>query len=331
MNWNMGSLMDLATAYWKSAALQAGVELNLFGAVRMPATAAAVSAAVSAPADYVFDLLDALAAMGLLVKEGDTYRLEPSAAPFLDPTNPVNILAALQFNADLYPLWGRLGETVRHGTPALPPQAHLGDDPARTRRFAMGMHGRALGLAPMLLPALEATGVSGRVLDLACGPGTFGRLWAERAPAMQLTQFDLPAVLAVARELAAASPAAPRLRFVSGDYRRDPLPGGFDAVFYCGALHQENEATARALFASIRGALAGGGRVVVVDLMCEAARTAPVFANLFSLNMRLTSPFGRVFTVPQTCALLEAAGFEAAEGRMIPHIPYALVTAQRKD
>ena len=52
-------LSDLATGYWKAAALNAAVQLRLFE--QLPKTAQ----------DYEADLLDALAGMGLVEKTGD--------------------------------------------------------------------------------------------------------------------------------------------------------------------------------------------------------------------------------------------------------------------
>ncbi len=324
----MGRLMELATGYWASAALGAAVELDVFGALKAPATAADVAARRSSDARAMEELLDTLVALGLLSRAGDRYELHPDTASLLDPDSPACLLDALRFNLDLYPLWGRLAETVRTGKPALPPRTHLGTDPVRTRRFAMGMHSRALGLAPALLPALELAGVR-RLLDVGAGPGTFSRRLAEREPGLTVLQLDLPGVLAVARELAATSPAAARLEFHDADYRADPLPAGADAILYCGALHQENPETARALFEKFFRALPPGGWVCVVDLMLRDAHEGPPFVHLFSLNMLLTSPFGRVFAASEAAALLRAAGFADLQTHPAPGIPYTVIRGRR--
>jgi len=327
MTWNFERLMSLATGYWPAAALNTAVALGLFEALAArPRAAADLAADLTLDAGPLADLLDALTGMELLVKTDGVYALAPEPARFFHPSSPACMLGALRYNIDLYPVWGRLTDTVRTGQPAVPPHNHLGDDPERTRRFVLGMDSRAAGLAPALLPALA--GLSGTLLDLACGGGTFSRLLAQQQPALRVTQFDLPGVLAVARELAESSPALPRLSFVAGDYRSDPLPGVFDTVLYSGALHQETPESARSLARAIRGATRPGGTALVFDLMTEADGTRPLFARLFSLNMRLTSSGGRVFTTDETAALLREAGFSAVSSRFLPGIPYALVTAR---
>ncbi len=324
-DWTMNSLMQLATGYWPAAALNAAVTLGLFDALAdAPLTADAVAERLSASPHHARELLDALAGLDCLEKRGNTYAIAPSAEKFLSPRGDACMLGALRYNIDLYPIWGRLAETVRNGAPTVPPHAHLGDDPQRTRRFVMGMNSRALGLAPSLLPALQISDNT-TLLDVACGAGTFSRLLAEKLPALRVTQFDLPPVLAIANELAQGNP---RIAFVPGDYRHDTLPAGFDTVLYCGALHQETPESAVALFRQLRAAMRPGGRVLIVDLMTDPSAIHPVFARLFSINMMLTNVGGRVFTLDDIDALLRQAGFTNVAARLLPDIPYGIACAQ---
>ena len=331
MDWNLGRISELATGYWPAALLSAAVELGVFEALAArPADAAGLARRLETAERATGEMLDALAAVGLLEREaGGRYRLDAGAAPFLDPASSSCLLDALRFNTDLYPLWGRLAQAVRTGAPVIAPQAHLGRDASRTRRFAMGMHSRALGLAPALLPALDMAGCA-TLLDLGCGPGTFSRMLAERAPGLRVTQFDLPGVVEVARALAADSPAAARIDFRTGDYRRDDLGGPYDAALYCGALHQEDPATARELLSRVAGVLRPGGRVWVVDLMLESDRRGPPFAHLFSINMMLTSPIGRVFSIGEARRVLKTAGFTVEDSCRLGPLPYAVLRGRRR-
>lgn len=327
-NWDMGQLMELATGYWKSAVLAAGVELGVFDVLSDGAASAEELAARNKAAPrYLAEVLDALVALALLEKDGAQYCLAHNAETWLNRHNASCILDALRFNMDLYPLWGRLADCARKGEPVIPPGAHLGADPERTRRFTMGMHSRALGMAPALLPVMDPKGAR-RLLDVAAGPGTFSRMLAEQHDTLQVTQFDLPAVLEVARSLTTDSPAADRIHFQPGDYHADPLPTGFDMALLCGAIHQEDDDFARILFERIRNALNADGRLLIVDMMLEPERVGPLFSNLFSINMMLTSPNGRVFTATTLEALLQEAGFTAVELKRPQWSPYWILEAQ---
>ncbi len=321
--WNMGSLMELATGYWKSALLSAGVQLGVFDALSEGArTVAELAKEKKVPERYLAEILDALTALTLLEKEEGVYRIAAGADAFMNRSSPTCLLDALRFNMDLYPLWGKLADCVQQGAPAIPPGAHLGNDPQRTRRFAMGMHSRALGMAPAVLPELAPVEAGEQYLDVAAGPGTFSRMLSEQHSDIRVTQFDLAPVLAVARELTVDSSAADRIAFCDGDYHRDALPGGFDCALLCGAIHQESEESAAELFAKIRAAVRPGGRFIIVDMMLEPDRCGPLFSNLFSINMMLTSPQGRVLTADVLTRLLYAAGFPAVELRQPTGSPY---------
>ncbi len=334
MSWNIEQITELATGFWQSSALAAAVQLRLFDAIEPKGSdAEMVAAKVGSSARHTGELLDALAALGILEKftseaGAGVYRIRPSAAQFLTSAGQYCILDALEFNADLYPLWARLPDSVRNGKPALPPGAHLGGDPARTLRFVRGMHSRALAMIPAVIPSLETANCT-KLLDVASGPGTFSCALAEMNPALQVTLFDLPPVLAAAKELIAGRDVAPRVSFQGGDYHTDALPEGFDAVLYCGALHQESPESAAGVFAKIFRALQPRGRLYVVDMMLRKDRTEPVFSALFSLNMMLTSPSGRVFTDEETRRLAAEAGFINVRCVRLANCPYWLIAAEK--
>lgn len=327
MSWTLQRLMDLATGYWGAAVLNAAVELGVFESLTaQPMTSDALARAVGAAPRQTVALLRALTGLGLLVESDGRFAIAPEVSPWLRTDSPTCLIEALRFNCDLYPVWAALAGSVRRGAPAVPPAAHLGGDPARTRRFAMGMHSRATALAPAFLPYI-ALPDRGPLLDVGAGPGTFSRLLAERQTDLRVIQLDLPPVLEVARELAQASPAADRIAFEPADYRRDPLPAA-GAVLFCGALHQETSESAPALFRRMRAALPKDGTLTVIDLMVESDGAHPAFAALFSLNMMLFNPNAGVFGVEATQLLLREVGFRDVAAQAIPDLPYYAVTAR---
>lgn len=102
MNWTANDVMDLATAYWKSATLSAAVDLKLFDAVcgeGLTADAAAQRVHASPLHTEVFS--DALVGLGLLERAAGRYRLELSTAPWLDRSSSRWLLRALRFNLEL--------------------------------------------------------------------------------------------------------------------------------------------------------------------------------------------------------------------------------------
>ena len=320
-------ILELASAYWDSCALLTAAELGLFSAVGDGATADDIAAAVGLDGRTTGLLLNALVAVGLLTKDGETFANTSESAAYLVRGKPGDLSTALKYNADVYPAWGRLAELVTTGTPVEAPAIHLGDDPARTERFVRAMDGRARAIGRAVVPLLDLTGCS-RLLDAAGGPGTYSVLLAERHPELHCTVLDLPGVVAVAEKLVTQSPAADRIDFLPGDYHTADFPGDQDAVLFFGCLHQESPASIVDLLTRAHAALNPGGRVFVMDMMTDATRTAPRFSAMFALNMALTTNDGWVFSDADLTAWLTQAGFtEPNLTPLPPPMPHWLVSS----
>jgi SAM-dependent methyltransferase len=325
MHWTAESLSDLATAYWKSQALMAGVQTGLFDA--LPGGAEAVAKRVGSEVRTTQMLLEALTAMGLVVRKGDTFSLEDSAAPLLRSDGAAALGRAIEMNRGMYELWSRLPQCVRSGQPVIGPQSHLGEDKGRTREFVLGMHARGLALLPPVAEALDLTGVR-TLLDVGAGPGTLARMLCRLHPDLEATLVDLPGITAVARELTAADSVAARVRHVQADYLVDELPRGFEAVVYSGALHQHSPGQAEAILAKLAGCLAPGGRLFVVDLMLNDDRSGPAFSALFGLNMALISPAAHMHSPVEVLRVLKGLGLVELTSRAVPGGIYQLVSGR---
>lgn len=325
MPWTPESLSDLATGYWRSQALSAALDTGLFDLLPTTATEAATRGGLDAR--LALALLEALTALGVVTRAGEVFSLEPSAAPYLTSAGPTSLAAALRFNASMYGLWGKLPDAVRTGKPVLPPGAHLGQDPARTRAFAMAMHSRGLALLPGVADAIDLAGVS-RLLDVGSGAGTLGHLLAAKHPGLRLTLLDLPAITDVARELTPAAVAS-RITHLAGDYFKAPLPDGHDAVIHCGALHQHAPDAARTLVARLATAARPGGRVILIDLFADPNRQGPAFQLLFALNMALVAPSSHTHSTSEAEGYLRDAGLTDVRTTDTPGGMYRVVAGTR--
>lgn len=322
------NLVDLASRYWESAALNAAVSLGLFEVLAEKALSAReVCERLGSSPQHTEALLDSLCGLQVLQKQQDTYAIPEALRPLLDPASPDCLLSALRFNGDLFGLWLKLPDCVRNGEPALPGNPHLGQDPERMKRFVQGMHSRAGIMARGVIPCLTVPPGS-RILDVGGGPGTFSLKLLEQDETLTATVLDLPPVVAAAAEIHAGHPALERLRFLGGDYHSTPFPGDQDFVLYSGALHQEPEAGIHELFRRMRGALAPDGTLCVVDLMLDPDRTTPVYSALFQLNMMLMRPSSRTYSTDRLDTLLRETGFAPQAPESVPGTPYTLVRAK---
>lgn len=312
-------IVTMASAYYDSCVLFAGIETGLFDALseRPEAPSDEIAARLGLHPAKMPLLLNACAALGLLEKDGDRYRNAAATEAFLVSGRPGDLSGAIRYNRDMYPLWIRLPEMLRTGAPVERPETHLGDDPERTRTFVMAMHGRAMGIGRAVIPRLELKG-NERILDVGGGSGAFSILAAQAHPDVRARLIELPAVRAIAEEQVARAGLQDRIDCLAGDYRRDPLPGGHDVVFLFGMLHQEAPDFIRNLLARAFSALNPGGRLFVLDMMTDASRCRPKFSALFALNMALTAEHGWVFSEEDLRAWCEEAGFADFRRSVLP-------------
>lgn len=326
-------VVDLASAYYGSAVLFAALDVDVFTAVERSGGAVTVEElAVTTDSDPrgLRLLLDACVAVGLLSKESERYLNTPAGRLSLVTGAPQDLSRAIRYNRDVYSVWGRLPELVKTGRPAEAPAVHLGDDPERTRRFVLAMHGRAMGIGRAVVPLLDLSGC-GRLLDLAGGPGTYAVLMAQANSGLTCLTVDLPAVSSVAAELVRAAGVADRVQCRCGDYHTDTYePESFDAVTIFGALHQESPRQIASILERAWCALKAGGRIFILDMMTDSTHTSPPFSALFAVNMALTTTNGWVFSDDELKGWLTAAGFEGCQTKPVPPpMPHWLVCAHK--
>lgn len=326
---DFAELEALSGAYCNARVLHAAILLDLFTPLADGATADEVAAARGLDPRATELLLNAMAGLKLLAKEGGRFRIVPVARRYLVPGAPEDFGGMIAFEAHAWPLWEQLPETVRTGRPARETRMYQ-RDPAETRRFILAMDAlvRARGDAEWLAAHLDFGDVR-RMLDVGSGPGTYPIGVCRMHAHVAATVFDLPGTLAVTREVVEGAGMADRIALVAGDYHADPLPGGFDLVLLSNVIHGEDAAGCRDLMARCFAALQPGGRIVVKDHILEADGTAPAGGAVFSLLMLLTGP-GRDYTLGEVSDWLTAAGFEhPTRTGLPPPFSSSLVVARR--
>lgn len=323
-------LIELATAYWGSAALIAAVRLDVFTRLADgPLTADAVAVALEADPAATDCLLAALTALGLLTKAGDTFANAPLAEAFLVGGRPGFLGPALAYNGDVYPLWAQLDSVVKAGKAQTPPGRYLGDDAARTRNFVYGMHHRALGVGRAVASVIDLSGRA-RLADVGGGPGTYSALLTEKTPGLGAEVLDLPGVVAISREIVSSLGASNRVQCTAFDYYADPLPGRYDAALISGVLHREQPEGVRSILAKTTAALEPGGVLYISDVMVDDDRAGPLFGTMFALNMRVMAHDGRCHSVAeQTAWLAEVGCVVTATTTLPPPINYTIIRAEK--
>ena len=302
--WDFGKLIGVASQYWYTCTLHAGVKLGVFSVLGAGDNdAAGVAGEIGADAGATGRLLDALCAMGLLEKSGERYRNSPAAGRFLVRDSDDYCGHIIMHHHHLVKDWARLDEAVVSGRPV---ESGGGDEEVERESFLMGMFNLARGQAPTVA---EGVNLDGRrhLLDLGGGPGTYAIHFCLANPELAATIADRETTRPFAEATVARYGLSERIDFLSADFNHDDIGGPYDAVWMSHIIHSNDEATCRRLIKKAAATLQAGGLLLIHDFFLNDDMASPLFPAVFSLNMLLNNP-GRSYSAAEVAGMMEEAG-----------------------
>jgi 2-polyprenyl-3-methyl-5-hydroxy-6-metoxy-1,4-benzoquinol methylase len=306
-------------AYQNTAALRAGIDLDIFTAIgEGQDRVGALARRCRATERGVRILCDYLVIIGFLTKHSQRYRLTAESAAFLDRRSPTSIASTAGFLTLPAVVTGfmHLAEAIRTGEPPLGGEGSVSPENPMWVEFARSM-------APMMRPAAQemaeligaAAGGKWKVLDLAAGHGTYGITVAQHNPQAHIFAQDWAPVLEVAMENARAAGVEARLHPLPGSAFDVDLGSGYDIILVTSFLHHFDPPTNEALLVRLRAALAPGGQVVTLDFIPNEDRVTPARSAGFAMTMLGTTRQGDAYTAAEYQAMFHNAGFSSNEVR----------------
>ena len=302
------AILGKARAFWEARILMTAAEIDVFSLLLdAPKTSAQLSRELSSDQRATEALLNALVALGLLVKTERTFRVRPGFERVLSSSAPETVLPVIQHMAQLWESWGKLTEIVRTGEVRRSVEA-LERDEQGVRAFIGAMHTIGLGIARSVVARLDLSGRR-NLIDVGGGSGVYTIAVLQAAPEMRATIFDRPLVTGVARQRLAEADMSDRVELVNGDFYVDSLPGGHDLALLSAIIHQNDAEQNVKLYRKIFDALVPGGTVVVRDFVMSEDHTEPPDGTFFAINMLVNTPGGSTYSFEEISKDLEVAGF----------------------
>jgi len=332
MTVRFAELMEIATRFRPARILMTAVELGLFDHLEEPRTPADLAARVGADARALEILLNALTAMGVVVKTGDAFQNGEAASVFLVRGTDNYRGAIIRHLAHTWHGWTELTETVIRGRASeQKAEKWLDRHPVREeawmRDFIWGMHALARDLAPEVAAKLDFTGVR-RLLDLGGGPGTYAITFAQKVPTLRAVVFDLPGPAEIARENIARHGLSHRVTVQPGNFLTDDLGRDYDFIWISHILHSHTEAECRGILAKAVQALTPGGTLAVQDFFLHDDGCTPAEAAFFSVHMLAVTPGGRAYRHREAAQWLVELGLPSP--RHFETSPHTSVILARK-
>jgi ubiquinone/menaquinone biosynthesis C-methylase UbiE len=313
---------ETVNAYQRTAALRAGIELEVFTAIgEGAATPAELARRCQASERGLRILCDYLTILGFLTKQDGRYALTPDSAAFLDKRSPAYVGGTVRFllSPALTSGFQDLAAAVRKGGTAASELGSLAPEHPMWIEFADAMAPLTTLAARVMVDLAGITDSQPcRVLDIAAGHGRFGLAFAERHPHAEVVALDWPNVLEVATANARAAGVDGRFGSIAGSAFEVDYRGPYDIVLLTNFLHHFDLPTCERLLRKVHAVLRPGGRALTLEFVPNDDRVTPPGAAAFSLMMLGSTPAGDAYTFAEYDAMFRAAGFARSELHPLP-------------
>ncbi len=304
--WNPDRILEISGSYWQTCVLHAGVKLDVFTTLGdRQLSGEDLVQELNGDGRGVTMLLNALAAMKLLIKKGDQYSNTSAAKSFLSRNSTEYIGHIIIHHHHLMDSWAQLDAGVRTGHPVRKRTSQNNEEWRES--FLMGMFNLAMGLAPRLVKKIDLSHRH-RLLDLGAGPGTYAIHFCSENPGLKATVYDLPTTRPFALKTIESFGLTDRIDFVEGDFVERSIEGSYDVVWLSHILHAEGPEDCRRIIGKAVSALEPGGMIIVHDFILDDTMDGPLFPALFSLNMLLGTENGQSYSEEQIRDMLAGAG-----------------------
>jgi hypothetical protein len=320
------SIMRIATGFMASKHLFAAGAIGLFEKLADGAmTLDQLAAGCGVPHRTVRISADAMVSLGLVDRDGASYRNGVAAEAFLSGRGPgPDLRPMLRFwDRISYGLWMGLEDAVRAGEGQRQFNRFSEEE---QEIFSAGVEAFSRGAAAALAANYDF-GAHRRVLDVAGGTGSFLIAVLRRHLTMQATLFELPGACAVARQRLAREPEGVRVTVVEGDFIKDPLPAGHDLMIVANTVHVLSAAHNIELLKKMRTHATPGARLLLVDLWLDATHAGSQPVPLMSGEFLVMSGEGQAYGETDADEWLAQTGWRKLERRPLAG-PASVIVAE---
>jgi len=307
-NWNPGSLLEMSGYYWKTCALHTGVKLEIFTVIGSGALSCDdINKELKVDVRGLSVLLNALAALELLVKKDEIFSNSPPALTFLSKNSPQYIGFMILHHHHLMASWHQMDQAIIDGKPVRD-RSSFSDEEWR-ESFLMGMFNIGMATAPGLSKVLDLSNAK-RLLDLGGGPGTFAIHFCLANPGLRASVYDLETTRPFAEKTIHQFQVSDRVDFIPGNYIKEKkIPSDlFDVAFLSHILHGEGPEDAKRIIGLAVAALKPGSKIFIHEFIMDNTMDGPLFPALFSINMYLGTPGGRSYSEIELSNMLRSHG-----------------------
>lgn len=309
------AMIQIISGFWLSQMINVAARLGIADQVSgQPKTLSELAEATGTHAPSLYRLLRALVSTGILAQDAEGKFISTPLSETLRSGVPGSLraFAMAELGQEHFVAWGNLMHSVKTGEIAF--DNHFGQSaweyyathPEDAAVFNDAMTGLTEMVNGAVIAAYDFSGFK-KVVDIGGGHGALMAALLKAYPAMQGAVFDLPHVAEGATARLNAEGVSDRCEILTGDFFQS-VPAGFDAYLMKFIIHDWNDEQSIAILKNIRGAMAEGGKLLLVEQIV-AADNLPSFAKFIDINM-LVMTGGQERTEQEFTNLYTASGFK---------------------
>lgn len=318
-----GRTFDLVSGFVHSQTLAAFVALGWIERLREPVGVETLAGESQLSPDAAERLLLAGASVGLAQRVGDRWTLGEVGAAI---SGNRGIAEMVTHHAALY---ADMADPVallrRRGGGALAAAWRYAESPGKGDADEVADYSRLMAASQPLVSGqiLDAYRFDRhrRVLDVGGGQGVFAAALVQQFPDVAACVFDLPAVVDRIGDV--------RIGRHGGDFLRDDLPRGYDAITLVRILHDHDDDGAMRLLCAAYAALPDGGTIVIAEPMADTRGALAMGHGYFGWYLWAMGS-GRPRSKAEIAQMLRRAGFEKCrEHRTLLPLTTRVISARR--
>jgi hypothetical protein len=134
----------------------------------------------------------------------------------------------------------------------------------------------------------------------------------------------------IARKALAETPEGERITVAEGDFFRDPIPPGHDAVLVANVVHVFSPEHNCELLSRVRAAVTPGTALLLVDFWTDVSHTKPVLAALMAGEWLTASGEADCYSVEEVGNWLGLTGWTMDVHRALAG-PASLIVARARE
>ena len=306
-------ISNLAFGFMASKALFAGLHVDVFSRLSRGAKSIQdLSGESGVPVNRLRILMQALAAVGLVVVEEDRYENAPGSELFLVQGAKYDFGDYLRYQIDRQ-MYGHLEQLNSCIDGELDPDAvssyaHWMSDPVQAALYSESQHAGSLGPGLTLARTVDLTGAK-TLLDIGGGTGAMTIRLCEAYEDLHATIIDFPNVAEIGWRFVAEADLVNRVRYIPGNALSAAWPTNQDAILMSYLFSGVPGESIADLIQRAFDSMSPGGHYMIHDFMVDDRGGGPSLAALWQLQHMAFTPDARSVSYDWLERYLVGVGF----------------------